>query len=109
MRSEENSKLEFYIKKYKNGLMSKYWFDEAKVNDLLRVEGPLGAFFYRKSNQSEIILLATGTGVAPIKAIIEELENSTTDYSDKNFLVLVGARNKEDLFWTPKNKKQHQF
>lgn len=109
MKSGENSKLEFYIKKYENGLMSKYWFDEAMVNDLIRVEGPLGAFFYRKSNQSEIILLATGTGIAPVKAIIDELENSKLDFSDKNFLVVVGARNKEDLFWNPKTKNNINF
>ena len=108
-KSGDNSKLHFYIKKYENGLMSNYWFNEAKVNDLIRLEGPLGAFFYRKSNQSEIIFLATGTGIAPVKAIIEELENSAIDYSNKNFLVLVGARNKEDLFWDPKKINNINF
>lgn len=107
--SRENSKLTFYIKKYENGLMSNYWFNKAKVNDLIRVEGPLGAFFYRKSNQSEIIFLATGTGVAPIKAIIEDLESSEADYSNKNFLAIVGGRNKEDLFWTPEIKGNIKF
>ena len=108
-KSGDNSKLTFYIKKYENGLMSKYWFEDAKVNDLIRVEGPLGVFFYRKSIQSEIVFLATGTGVAPVKAIIEELESSTADYSDKNFLVIVGARDLKDLFWTPKIKANINF
>lgn len=103
-KSGDNSNITFYIKKYENGLMSKYWFEDAKVNDLIRVEGPLGAFFYRKSKQNEIIFLATGTGIAPVKAIIEEIENSTEDYSDKNFSVIVGARNKEDFFWVPEIK-----
>ncbi len=108
-RTGDNSKLTFYIKRYENGLMSKYWFEEAKVNDLIRVEGPLGAFFYRKSDQSEIVFLATGTGVAPVKAIIEELENSTLNYSDKNFLMIVGARNKEDFLWIPEIKGNINF
>ena len=107
--SKNNSKLDFYIKKYENGLMSNYWFNEAKENDLLRVEGPLGSFFYRDSSQSEIIFLATGTGVAPIKAILEEIENSNKEFSNKNFLVIVGARNKEDLFWNPEIKKKINF
>ena len=40
-----DNKIEFYIKKYENGLMSDYFFSEAKTNDLLRLEGPLGTFF----------------------------------------------------------------
>lgn len=108
-KSGDNSKLDFYIKKYQNGAMSNYWFNEAKVDDLLRVEGPLGAFFYRNSKQTNIIFLATGTGVAPIKAMLEEIENSTENYSNKNFLLLTGARHEEDLFWTPNIKKDINF
>ena len=44
-KSDNNNQLEFFIKRYESGLMSQYWFEEAKTNDLLRVEGPLGSFF----------------------------------------------------------------
>lgn len=71
--SSINTELEFFIKKYENGLMSKYWFHEAKVNDLLRIEGPLGSFFLRETKKKNIIFLATGTGIAPVKAIIDNL------------------------------------
>lgn len=100
-KSGNNSKLEFYIKKYNNGLMSKYWFEEAKQNDLLRMEGPLGTFFLRESKKRNIIFLATGTGIAPIKAILEQIQNSDQDYSDKVFWLFVGARYEEDFFWKP--------
>ena len=83
-----NSKnqLEFFIKKYKNGFMSKYLFDEAQINDLLRIEGPIGTFFFRNSFSKEIIFLATGTGIAPIKSILENLEKSYEKYQNKIFL-----------------------
>jgi CDP-4-dehydro-6-deoxyglucose reductase len=81
--------------------MSKYWFEEAKQNDLLRMEGPLGTFFLRESNKTNIIFLATGTGIAPIKAILEQIQNSNQDYSDKVFWLFVGARYEEDFFWKP--------
>lgn len=100
-KSGNNSNLEFYIKKYNEGLMSKYWFDEAKQNDLLRMEGPLGSFFLRESKKRNIIFLATGTGIAPIKAILEQIQNSDYDYSDKVFWLFVGARYEEDFFWKP--------
>ena len=98
---KEKTSLEFFIKKYEKGLMSRYWFEEAKENDLLRVEGPLGSFFLRESNYENIIFLATGTGIAPIKAILENIEESYSNFKHKKIWVFVGARYKEDLFWEP--------
>lgn len=96
-----NGLLTFFIKKYENGLMSKYWFERAKINDLLRIEGPLGSFFLRENNKENIIFLATGTGVAPIKAILENLSKSINQFSNKNVWLFVGARYENDLFWNP--------
>ena len=64
--SDHKNQLEFFIKKYTNGLMSAYFFNEAKINDLLRLEGPIGTFFLRDSSLKNIIFLATGTGIAPV-------------------------------------------
>lgn len=93
--------LTFFIKKYKNGLMSNYLFEIAKVNDLLRVEGPLGSFFLRESDKENIIFLATGTGIAPIKAILESLSKSENKFMNKNLWLFVGARSENDLIWNP--------
>lgn len=98
---EQNALLTFFIKKYDNGLMSNYWFEEAKVNDLLRIEGPLGSFFVRENDQENIIFLATGTGVAPIRAILENLSKSYKQFTNKYLWLFVGARNENDLFWNP--------
>ena len=102
--SDDNNQLEFFIKKYENGLMSDYFFKEAKINDLLRLEGPLGTFFLRDSTFKNIIFLATGTGIAPIKSILEALDKSYEQYQNKDFWVIVGARYQEDLFWLPNFK-----
>jgi CDP-4-dehydro-6-deoxyglucose reductase len=104
-KSNNNNQLEFFIKKYEQGLMSQYWFDEAKVNDLLRLEGPLGTFFLRDSVCHDIVFLATGTGVAPIKSILETMLESANKFADKKLWVIVGARYEEDLFWDPKEFK----
>ena len=99
--SNHKNQLEFFIKKYTNGLMSEYFFKEAKINDLLRLEGPIGSFFLRDSSLKNIIFLATGTGIAPIKAILEGLEKSHQQYQNKNLWLFIGARYKNDLFWEP--------
>jgi len=103
--AEQKVKLEFFIKIYKNGLMSQYWSREAKINDLIRIEGPIGTFFYRNSMLNNIIFLATGTGIAPINSILQELDSSSVEYQNKTFWVILGARYEKDLFWEPKLKK----
>lgn len=97
----ESGILTFLIKKYGNGLMSNYWFDEAKENDLLRIEGPIGSFFLRETKVENIIFLATGTGLAPVKAIIESISESPMKLFNKKIWIFSGARNENDIFWQP--------
>ncbi|WP_375325917.1 FAD-binding oxidoreductase [Flagellimonas sp. GZD32] len=94
--NNENNLLEFIIKNYDKGVMSNYWFNEAKKDDLLRLNGPLGTFFYRNKVYKRIIFLATGTGIAPVKSILQGLENSKVNHGE--ILVFWGARYQEQLF-----------
>jgi CDP-4-dehydro-6-deoxyglucose reductase len=64
--------LDLFIRRVPGGALSRYWFDEARVNDLLRFRGPLGTFFLRESPPGPEVFLATGTGIAPIRALVEE-------------------------------------
>jgi CDP-4-dehydro-6-deoxyglucose reductase len=93
-----------FIKNYQGGKFSTYLFNEAKINDLLRMEGPLGTFFYRKTNKTNIIFLATGTGIAPIKSILENMEQNNVEMKDKNIYLFFGGRTQEDIFWEPQFK-----
>lgn len=93
--------LTFFVKKYEAGLMSKYWFEEAQIDDLLRLEGPLGSFFFRNLENENIIFLATGTGVAPIKAILEWVNQNAQDFQSKKIWFIYGARFEQDLYWKP--------
>jgi CDP-4-dehydro-6-deoxyglucose reductase, E3 len=103
----ENNLLHFYIKKYNGGEMSNYWFQEAKENDLLRIEGPIGSFFLRESEYDNIVFLATGTGIAPIKAIIESINFSDNKYQNKKIWVFNGARVENDFFWNLNESIKH--
>jgi CDP-4-dehydro-6-deoxyglucose reductase len=102
---QENASLEFLIKKYETGLMSKYWFEEAKENDLLRMEGPLGTFFYRETKKQNIVFLATGTGIAPIKSIIENFIQNEDNFKTKTIWIFYGGRNENEFYWVPPNSK----
>jgi len=100
--SNSNSNLVFFIKNYGGGKFSSYLFDEAKINDLLRIEGPIGTFFYRNTPKKNIVFLATGTGIAPVKAILEQFDEKNSEVKDKNIYLFFGGRTEEDLFWSPK-------
>ena len=89
------------IRMVRNGAMSKYWFEEAKPNDLLRVEGPLGTFCLREKKADILVLLATGTGIAPIKAILEHLEDDFEGLPYKEIYLYWGGRFKKDIYWKP--------
>ena len=50
-----------------------------KEKDILRFEGPLGSFFLREDSKKPIIFVAAGTGFAPIKSIIEQMQAKKID------------------------------
>lgn len=97
----EDGKLTLQIRKVPGGAMSRYWFNDAKVNDLLRLEGPLGTFCLRPSKSSQLLLLATGTGIAPIRAILEQLAEAPLQSSYSQITVYWGGRTTKDIYWTP--------
>ena len=74
-----------------------------KERDILRFEGPLGTFFLREDNPKPIILLASGTGFAPLKAIAEHIfhKRLNRDESGKparRVVLYWGCRAKRDLY-----------
>jgi CDP-4-dehydro-6-deoxyglucose reductase len=66
----DDALLQLHLRNY-GGPLSDHVFNRMKEKDILRFEGPLGTFFLREDSDKPIILLASGTGFAPIKAIVE--------------------------------------
>ena len=90
--------LELHVRAVEGGVMSHYWFNQAKLNDLLRLHGPLGTFFLRDTADIDLIFLATGTGIAPVKAMLESLANFQADKLPKSVTVLWGGRKSQDFY-----------
>ena len=76
--------------------MSSYLFEEAKMDDLLRIEGPHGGFFLRNDKSNNIVFLATGTGIAPILSILKSPENLEI-LKDRNVFLFHGAKTQAHL------------
>jgi CDP-4-dehydro-6-deoxyglucose reductase, E3 len=94
-------KLELHIRFVDGGVMSQYWFDHAKVNDLVRINGPLGTFFLRDLKGLDLVFLATGTGIAPIKSMLNSLLALSPDEQPLSVTLLWGGRTRGDLYMHP--------
>lgn len=93
--------LELQVRRVPGGVMSDYWFGTARVNDLLQVKGPLGSFFLREAAARHVILLATGTGIAPVKAMLEQMATLAPEQAPRSITLLWGGRVLADLYWNP--------
>ncbi len=63
--------LEFHVRRSQGGTTSAYVAEKLKVGDSVRVEGPFGASYLRENHRGPIIAVAGGSGLAPIKSIVE--------------------------------------
>lgn len=87
--------LELHVRHVPGGMFTEQVFSSMKVKDMLRFEGPLGGFFLREDSQKPVILLASGTGFAPIKSMVE---HALAQGSTRSFHIYWGCRSKRDLY-----------
>lgn len=90
-----DNRIEFHIRHVEGGRFTGELFDHLKLNDMLRIEGPLGAFFLRDNSARPVILLAGGTGFAPVKAMIEDV---IARGIPRLIYIYWGARTRSDLY-----------
>jgi CDP-4-dehydro-6-deoxyglucose reductase len=86
--------LQLHLRNY-GGPFSEHVFNKMKERDILRFEGPLGTFFLREDSDKPIIMLASGTGFAPIKAIVEHAFHTR---NPRPMVLYWGARVRADLY-----------
>ncbi len=87
--------IELHIRHMPGGQFTDHVFGAMKVKEILRLEGPFGSFFLREDNDKPIVLLASGTGFAPVKAIIEHMQFKRIT---RPTVVYWGCRSRADLY-----------
>jgi len=87
--------IELHIRHMPGGKFTDHVFGAMKEKDILRVEGPFGSFFLREASDKPMVLLASGTGFAPIKALIEHIEFKGIT---RPTVLYWGCRSKADLY-----------
>ena len=91
----QSAMLELHIRHLAGGKFTDRVFGTMKEKDILRLEGPFGSFFLREDSSKPIVLLASGTGFAPIKAIIEHMQQRNIT---RPATLYWGGRRPNDLY-----------
>jgi CDP-4-dehydro-6-deoxyglucose reductase len=93
--------LQLHIRHMPGGVFTDRLFAMAeppvKERDIVRIEAPLGTFFLREDNERPIVLLAGGTGFAPLKAIAEHIFHKGIN-ATRPVALYWGARARRDLY-----------
>jgi Na+-transporting NADH:ubiquinone oxidoreductase subunit F len=90
----ESGKVELEIRLVPNGICTTYVHKYLKEGDLVTINGPYGEFHLRDTN-ADIVFIAGGSGMAPIKAILLDMAEKGISRKARYFF---GARSKKDLF-----------
>lgn len=95
----ENNAVELHIRHMPGGVFTDHVFGagatQMKVREILRVEGPFGSFFLRDDSEKPVVFLASGTGFAPIKAIVERMIETN---NQRPAVLYWGGRRPGDLY-----------
>ena len=67
----DNPEIEFHIRHLAGGASSAYASTKLRIGETVRVQGPYGTSYLRESHTGPIVAIAGGSGLAPIKSIIE--------------------------------------
>ncbi len=87
--------VELHIRHVPDGQFTNFVFNDLRDRAILRFEGPLGSFFLREDSDKPILLVAGGTGFAPIKAV---LEHAFFTHVNREMVLYWGCRTLTDLY-----------
>jgi CDP-4-dehydro-6-deoxyglucose reductase len=87
--------IQLHVRHVPGGQFTEHVFGKMKERDILRFEGPLGTFFLREDSQKPIVFVASGTGFAPIKSVIEHALRKSVA---RPMTLYWGGRRPKDLY-----------
>lgn len=87
--------VQLHVRHVPGGQFTDHVFGKMKERDILRFEGPHGTFFLREDSAKPVVFVASGTGFAPIKAILEHAFRKETT---RPMVLYWGGRRPKDLY-----------
>ena len=96
-KPDQSNILEFCIVHSPEGVGSGYFFNEVKEGTELRFKGPDGAFILREPIEYDLVMLCTGTGVAPYRSMLHDLYDKKKEHQKLH--LIFGTRHQEDILY----------
>ena len=93
-RQQPDAQVSFFIRKVQGGVLTSAVHSRALVGESVTLEGPLGDFYLRPA-RAPLLLVAGGSGLAPILALLEE---ALATGGEGPVTLLFGARAERDLY-----------
>ena len=87
--------LEFHVRRTAGGATSAHVAEKLALDDRVRVEGPFGPSYLRESHRGPIIAVAGGSGMAPLKSIVER---ALAREMPQHIYFYFGVRGERDLY-----------
>jgi len=87
--------LELHLRLIPGGQFTQYVFNEMPDKAIMRIEGPFGSFYLREDSNKPIIMVAGGTGFAPVKGMIEHMLHKNIQ---RPVILYWGAKTLQDLY-----------
>nr|WP_311732074.1 FAD-binding oxidoreductase [Variovorax paradoxus] len=93
---QSRNRLELNVRHVAGGKGTTYIHKALKVGDTLKISGPLGRFFVRKSDPQPVIFLAGGSGLSSPRSMILDLLEGDGD--KRSITLIYGARDRSELY-----------
>ena len=94
----DDASLQLHIRHVPGGFYTDHVFSAMKERDILRINGPHGSFYLREDSDKPCVLVAGGTGFAPIKAMIE---HAIAERTSRPMAIYWGGLSRADLYLLP--------
>lgn len=95
---DEDGTLEFHVRGVDGGWVSRALVWHARAGDQWRIGSPMGTLRVDRSSDRKVLMIAGGTGVTPMRAIIQELAQYGTN---PHVHLFYGGRTREDVYDLP--------
>ncbi len=87
---DQSNILEFCIVLLEGGAATTYFFNEVEIGTEIKFKKPAGGFYLPEKIETDLVLICTGTGVAPFRSMLWDIYNNKIPH--KNIHLIFGTR-----------------
>ena len=93
---DNSNVIELCIVHLPNGAASTYFFETLEIGSELKFKGPDGNFCLSENDNSDLVMICTGTGIAPFRSMIAKMAR---DKFDRRVHLIFGCRTSSDILY----------